>query len=176
MEAARTPLGRARALMRYAPFLMNDALKKITFPSALGIGALVVVVAFFMMTRPPAPAAEIVAEEPSVAFSPALSRGSGRYPDGTYTAVGFYAPHGQPHDFQVTVTLQDDVIIAVESRLLTSNPISDNVVDGFQAGYKEFVVGKPITGLELGKVAGSSLTPLGFNDALRQIAEYAATL
>lgn len=41
--------------------------------------------------------------------------------------------------------------------------------DLFAQNYKPLVIGKNIDEVQLGKVSGSSLTPMGFNDALAKI-------
>lgn len=115
-------------------------------------------------------------KENTVAFTPAAARGSGRYPDGTYTAVGIYAPHGLDTELEVKVTLKDGIITDVDSNLLSPDSFSRQMTEKFKSGYKTLVIGKPIEGLKLGTVSGSSLTPVGFNDALRKIESYAEAL
>lgn len=112
----------------------------------------------------------------SVTFIPATSRGKGQYPDGTYETIGTYAPHGVKTELHVKVTLQDDAIIDVDANLGETNPLSRQITEKFKSGYKALVIGKPIQGLKLGAVSGSSLTPLGFNEALRNIERYATNV
>ncbi len=111
-----------------------------------------------------------------VAYELAASRGSGRYPNGVYSTLGTYAPHGMDTQIEVTITLENDTITSSDVVLLSKNPTSVRITERFDAAYKEFVIGKPIQGLQLDTIAGSSLTPEGYNAALRQIETYAETL
>ena len=43
----------------------------------------------------------------------------------------------------------------------------------FKDAYQKEVIGKPISSIDLGVVGGSSLTPNGFEDALKKIREQA---
>lgn len=148
---------------------------------AIGVAAAVVAaMGAFVYARIGALAEETPAkaeeELAAVQFVPAGERGSGRYPNGSYTSVGIYAPHGVDTPLEVTVALVDDVITESSIRLNSKSALSIKITGEFEAGYKEFVIGKPIQGLEVGKVARSSLTPHGYNMALRQIEAYAETL
>jgi uncharacterized protein with FMN-binding domain len=111
-----------------------------------------------------------------VAFTPAQVRGDGKYPDGVYTTLGTYAPHGMDTQIEVTVTLKNDRIAASDVLLLSKNPTSVRITKKFTENYQQFVLGMPIQGLDLDAIAGSSLTPKGYNAALRQIEAYATTL
>ena len=51
-----------------------------------------------------------------------------------------------------------------------TNPASQKFQTEFASGVADVVVGKPIEGLTVDTVAGSSLTPEGFNAALVEIA------
>lgn len=113
-------------------------------------------------------------ELPAVTFAPASSRGTGAYPDGTYTTLGTYEPHGFPTDIEVVVRLENDMIMSSDVTLKSNNPTSIRVTKKFLDNYKPMVIGKSIKGLELGAVSGSSLTPKGYNQALRKIETYAA--
>ncbi len=117
-----------------------------------------------------------VAEIPDVAFVAAASRGAGTLPNGEYTTRGSYAPHGVTTEIDVTVTLEDDRITESNVVLLTEDRISVLVTERFQGGYKTEVIGKPIQDVALGVISGSSLTPMGYNEALRKIETYAAAL
>jgi uncharacterized protein with FMN-binding domain len=93
--------------------------------------------------------------------------GQAGYADGRYTAKGWYG--GGPSSIDVTVTLADDRITAVE---VTPNATNDTSLDyqrRFAAGVGDEVIGKDIDDVSLDRVAGSSSTPEGFNDALTKI-------
>lgn len=91
------------------------------------------------------------------------------YADGTYSAEGSYDYHSGSEKINVTVTLADGLIEDVEVENMAVAPTSKQIQDDFIANYKEMVVGKNIDEVELGKVSGSSLTPLGFNAAIEDI-------
>jgi uncharacterized protein with FMN-binding domain len=99
-------------------------------------------------------------------------RQSASYADGVYTARGTYG--GGPSFLVVTVTLKGGVIAAVKVEPQATVPRSLEFQRAFAAAVPKVVVGRPIDRLQVGKLAGSSGTPQGFNDALRQIREQAA--
>lgn len=121
------------------------------------------------------------AETPSTGTTPPSSSndtsadaGSGAYADGTYTAEGTYATPESVETISVTVTLQDDVITDVE---VTGNPQkreSEEYQSKFIGGIADAVVGQSIDDIQVSRVAGSSLTSGGFNDAIETIKSEAA--
>ena len=93
--------------------------------------------------------------------------------DGTYTAEGDYITHvGQKH-IKVTITLKKDIITSADVVNEADDRMSQHFQDSFIGGYKPEVIGKDITQVHLSKVAESSLTPNGFNDALTKIEKQA---
>ncbi|MBW9121031.1 FMN-binding protein [Microbacterium trichothecenolyticum] len=102
------------------------------------------------------------------------STGSGAYADGTYTADGSYATPESVETITVTVTLEDDTITAVE---VTGDPQkreSEQYQSQFIGGIADAVVGEDIDDLQVSRVAGSSLTSGGFNEAIEAIKSEAA--
>lgn len=97
------------------------------------------------------------------------------FKDGTYTAKGTYMVHAGPEEVTITVTLKDGVITDTQFQGTPNLPMSQRYMDAFSANYKPMVIGKDIKDLRLGKVSTSSLTPMGFNNALEQIKAQAAT-
>lgn len=91
------------------------------------------------------------------------------YKDGTYSAVGDYISPGGAEQVGVTVTLKNDVISDVQFEAKATRPNSVRYQGMFAGGYKTLVVGKNIAEVQLDKVSSSSLTPVGFNDALSKI-------
>ncbi len=91
------------------------------------------------------------------------------YKDGTYTATGSYMSPGGPDKVGVTLTLKNDIITDASVTPMPGDLKSAKFQDMFISGYKAFVVGKNIADVNLTKVSGSSLTPIGFNNALAQI-------
>jgi uncharacterized protein with FMN-binding domain len=102
------------------------------------------------------------------------SGSSGAYADGTYTADGSYATPESVETITVTVTLEDDVITAVE---VTGDPQkreSEQYQGEFIGGIADVVVGQDIDDIQVSRVAGSSLTSGGFNEAIETIKSEAA--
>lgn len=97
------------------------------------------------------------------------------YADGIYEADGVYQSPGGREEIGVTLTLEDGIIVDADVETRASLPISRQLQQDFADNYRDMVVGRSIDGLELGKVSGSSLTPLGFNDALDKIRSEAQT-
>ena len=91
------------------------------------------------------------------------------FKDGSYSATGSYLSPGGRESVDLTVTIKDGVI--TESSITTDAASNDSrrYQELFAENYKELVVGKEVNGLSLSRVAGSSLTSNGFNDALDEI-------
>ncbi|MGH7203899.1 MAG: FMN-binding protein [Candidatus Levyibacteriota bacterium] len=107
----------------------------------------------------------IMAAEPTEPASP--------YKDGTYTAEGDYTTHvGQKH-ISVKITLKNGEITDADVTNQADDKMSEKYQDSFISGYKAQVVGKKIDTVKLSKVAQSSLTPSGFNNALQTIGKQA---
>jgi len=103
------------------------------------------------------------------AASPDVTDEAINYKDGTYTEKGRYISPGGAESIDVTVTLVDDIIT---SAAVTSNATrgeSKDHQEDFISGFKTLVEGKDIDTVSLSRVAGSSLTPNGFNAALKLI-------
>ena len=113
------------------------------------------------------------ADATASATAPAGASGSA-YADGTYTADGSYQTPESVEKISVTVTLQDDVITAVS---VSGNPQkreSEEYQSKFIGGISSEVVGKSIDEISVSRVAGSSLTSGGFNQAIETIKAEAA--
>ena len=102
----------------------------------------------------------------------AQGRKSSQYSDGVYTATGEYG--GQPSHITVKATLTDGVITALTITPHAYVPESLELQWRFAAAVPTVVIGKPIDQVKVGKLAGSSGTPKGFNDAIEQIKRQAA--
>lgn len=109
---------------------------------------------------------------PAPAASAAPNAGSdstGTYADGTYEATGQYATPESVETIDVTLTLAGDTVTAVE---VTGDPQaaeSKRYQSEFIGGIQDEVVGKKLDEISVSKVAGSSLTSGGFNDAVGAI-------
>ena len=120
-------------------------------------------------STPAASAAATPAPTAAAGSSSDSSSGSSTYQDGTYEAKGSYtSPNGQ-EEIDVSLTLAGDVITAVTVTPEATNPNSVNYQTQFADGISEVVVGKDIDEIDVSRVAGSSLTSGGFNEAVETI-------
>jgi uncharacterized protein with FMN-binding domain len=94
---------------------------------------------------------------------------TGTYADGTYTAEGSYDTPGGEESISVEVTVADDVVTDVTVTPEASGGNAARFQDEFASGIADEVVGTELSGLQVDKVSGSSLTGDGFNAALDQI-------
>jgi uncharacterized protein with FMN-binding domain len=85
------------------------------------------------------------------------------YTDGEYTATGKYG--NLPSSITLTVTLMNDVIKDVKVTTHATNPTSLDLQRRFADAIPAVVVGMHIDEVEIDRLAGSSHTPDGFNDA-----------
>lgn len=88
-----------------------------------------------------------------------------KYTDGEYTVEGQYGSKS----IIVKMELAGDAIKQVEVTPNTTIKMSLGLQKKFAAAVPEVVVGKPIDEIHLDKLAGSSKTTQGFNDALERI-------
>ena len=95
------------------------------------------------------------------------------YSDGVYEATGQYG--SLPSSITVTVTLVDEIITDVKVTPHATNPTSLDLQRRFAAAVPKVVVGKSINEVKVGRLAGSSGTPDGFNDAIEKIKKKAHT-
>lgn len=114
--------------------------------------------------------AEAPDKQPIYAFS--SDSKNAVYADGTFKATGQYG--SGPSFIPVTITLADGIIkhIAVETPAV--NPISLIYQKRFATAVSKLVQGKPIEEVKVDRLAGSSLTPAGFNDAIEKIKQQAS--
>jgi uncharacterized protein with FMN-binding domain len=157
---------------------MNTRQKKIALTAMTGLSISVALAgcATDATAESEAPAAE--ASTPTAASTPAAgatgeaaapAAGSSTYTDGTYEATGGYtSPNGQ-EEIDVSLTLEGDVITAVTVTPEATNPNSVNYQTQFADGIADVVVGKDIDEITVDRVAGSSLTSGGFNEAVETI-------
>lgn len=139
-------------------------------------GAALTAVAGLALLAGCAPTSSDAADDTATQSDSTGSTGSdaGSYADGTYSAEGSYQTPESVETITVTVTLQDDVITAVE---VTGDPQkreSEQYQGEFIGGIAEVVEGQDIDEIQVSRVAGSSLTSGGFNDAIEKIKAEAA--
>jgi FAD:protein FMN transferase len=91
--------------------------------------------------------------------------------DGVYTATGKYG--SLPSSITVRVTLKNGVIKTVKVTPHATDPTSLTLQRRFAAAVPAVVVGRPIAKVRVGRLAGSSGTPDGFNEAIAKIKKQA---
>ncbi|OJX64525.1 MAG: hypothetical protein BGO95_08645 [Micrococcales bacterium 73-13] len=114
-----------------------------------------------------APAVDAETSAPGTASTGADA--SAEYADGTYTADGAYVAPSGSESITVTVTLADGTVTAVDVVGHATDREAKQHQGDFISAIAGEVVGKPIAGLSVDRVAGSSLTGRGFNAALETI-------
>ena len=128
--------------------------------AALALGGLSVAATLVGCTPASAPASPGAVDAPT---------STGSYSDGEYSASGDYQSPGGPESIEVTVALEGNVVTEVT---VAGNATAGNALryqTEFEEGIAAEVVGVSIDELAVDKVAGSSLTSDGFNDAIAQI-------
>jgi uncharacterized protein with FMN-binding domain len=118
-------------------------------------------------STPAAPAGSAAAT-PS-AGSSSLAGSGATYKDGTYSADGNYVSPNGTETVGVELTLAGGTVKDVNITQHPSNPNTRKFQGEFAGGIASQIVGKNIDELNVSKVAGSSLTSGGFNQAVEQI-------
>ena len=118
------------------------------------------------------PAEESTAE--STEASALADASTAAYSDGVYTALGSYLSPGGQESVDVEITLSNDTITAATVTPHAASETSVQYQAEFVNNFKSLVIGKDIDEVQLSRVAGSSLTSTGFNDAVEQIKADAA--
>ncbi len=104
----------------------------------------------------------------------ASSGGAATYQDGTYTADGTYQTPGGQETLTVTLAVKNGTVTSVKATGSGSTPNAQHYEQAFESGMAAVVVGKQLATLQVGTIAGSSLTPQGFNAAVDKIKTEAA--
>lgn len=98
---------------------------------------------------------------------------AGAYADGDYEAEGSYSNPGGVSEVKVELTLAGGKISDITVTPEASDGTSRMHQEDFAGGIADVVVGKGIDELNVTKVAGSSLTSEGFNQAIDSIKDEA---
>lgn len=106
---------------------------------------------------------------PTSAAVPGTTATASLYKNGTYSAVGSYRAPSGPEQITVSLTLVNDIVTEATVTGSSEEDTSQRYMDRFISGYKQYVIGKNIASIKLTRVSGSSLTPIGFDNALKQI-------
>lgn len=91
------------------------------------------------------------------------------YSDGSYTENGTYNSPGGSETISVTLTLGNDLVTAVSVSTVSADATARGYEAMFAGGISGAAVGHNIGTLHVGAVAGSSLTSIGFNQAVGKI-------
>ena len=113
-------------------------------------------------------------DQPTPTEEPDTSADDGQTPstgaaDGTYRASGGYQSPNGPETIEVSITIADGVIEAVEVTPGATNSTSKRYQGDFAGGVGAEVIGKSLDEADVTRVAGSSLTSGGFAEALQTI-------
>ncbi len=96
------------------------------------------------------------------------------YRDGDYTADGSYSAPSGTETISVDLRLENDIVMGVTVTPHATEGNQRKFQNQFADGIAAEVLGKDIDELSIARVAGSSLTSGGFNDALDEIKTQAA--
>lgn len=106
---------------------------------------------------------------PATPAAPSAAAGSASYKDGTYSADGNYVSPNGTETVGVTLTLAGGAVSDVQITQHPSNPNTKKFQGEFAGGIQSQIVGKSLDEIKVSKVAGSSLTSGGFNQAVEKI-------
>lgn len=104
-----------------------------------------------------------------IASTGASTSAASGYKDGTYSADGNYVSPNGTETVGVELTLSGGTVSDVNITQHPSNPNTRKFQGEFAGGIKAQIVGKKLDELNVSKVAGSSLTSGGFNEAVEKI-------
>ena len=104
-----------------------------------------------------------------IASTGASTSAASGYKDGTYSADGNYVSPNGTETVGVELTLSGGTVSEVNITQHPSNPNTRKFQGEFAGGIKAQIVGKKLDELNVSKVAGSSLTSGGFNEAVEKI-------
>lgn len=152
---------------------MKPSVRKSVFAGMAGLSLAGTVAGCAPSAQQPAaqetPSAESSAGAAPSASSSALASSGEGYKDGTYKADGTYKSPNGTETVGVQLTLANGTVSAVEITEHPSNPNTRKFQGQFAGGIAEQVVGKSLDEIKVSKVAGSSLTSGGFNQAVEEI-------
>ncbi len=121
-----------------------------------------------------APGAQTTPAPSTPGATSAPGAAAGAYKDGTYSADGNYVSPNGTETVGVQLTLAGGTVSDVTITPHPSNPNTKKFQGEFAGGIKTQIVGKSLDEIKVSKVAGSSLTSGGFNQAVEKIKADAA--
>jgi uncharacterized protein with FMN-binding domain len=101
--------------------------------------------------------------------APAPAEVVSMYQDGIYSQSGAYNSPAGSESVSIRVTLEKDIITAIDFKGGATNKGSIANQNKFAEGFKDQVIGKSINLVSLDVVNGASLTSIGFMDALKKV-------
>jgi hypothetical protein len=126
---------------------------------------------------------QFVAEEPDISLvsemvkqPPTEETPNTSFVDGSYTTeTAYFTPRRTQHVMDVTLTIENDVV--TDASILWDGAVAPKTPShsGFDAAYKEEVIGKSLSMIDLSRVGGASLTSDAFNEAVDTIQSEART-
>lgn len=152
---------------------MSFPVRKSVFVGIAGL-SLVGTVAGCAPSQAPAAQSTAASSTPATSGGPIAGTGSSSsaasgYKDGTYSADGNYVSPNGTETVGVELTLSGGAVSDVNITQHPSNPNTRKFQGEFAGGIKAQIVGKKLDELNVSKVAGSSLTSGGFNQAVEKI-------
>ncbi len=136
---------------------------------AIAATAVIVVSANSSKQEPSEEAAASVSPSTSPSTSTEATASASEFKDGTYSADGSYQTPGGRESIGVTVTLKSGVITYATVEQHATAGEAEEYQSKFAGAFRSQVVGKKIDEVSLSRIAGSSLTPNGFNNAITEI-------
>ena len=109
------------------------------------------------------------ASNPQATGAAPPAAGAATYQDGTYSADGNYVSPNGNETVGVELTLAGGAVTGVKITQHPSNPNTRKFQGEFAGGIQSQIVGKKLDEIKVSKVAGSSLTSGGFNQAVDKI-------
>ena len=91
------------------------------------------------------------------------------YADGSYSAMGSYTSPGGTETLRVSLSIVNDIVKTLSVTSVHVDPTAAEYEARFEAGVGAIVIGRNLANANVGAVAGSSLTSLGYNSALATI-------
>jgi len=150
----------------------NGTLRRTLYAGIAGLSLAGTVAGCAPSAADPPPAGNGAAGSTSAApsgGSTALAGSGGSYKDGTYSADGNYVSPNGTETVGVQLTLAAGKVTDVQITQHPSNPNTRKFQGEFAGGIAAQVVGRNLDELNVSKVAGSSLTSGGFNQAVGKI-------
>ncbi|WP_353712544.1 FMN-binding protein [Arthrobacter sp. K5] len=148
---------------------MKTSIRKTVFAGMAGLSLAGTVAGCAPSTQQPAAQETEPSAAASASASGTASGSAAGYKDGTYSADGNYKSPNGTETVGVQLTLANGTVSAVEITEHPSNPNTRKFQGQFAGGIADQVVGKSLDEIKVSKVAGSSLTSGGFNQAVEAI-------